>query len=276
MAERVESSFDRVDEARAQAESARATMQIAKESAETANRAKTEFLANMSHELRTPLNAIIGFSEMFTRAAFGPLGAPQYEGYAQDIHDSGRHLLEIINDLLDMAKVEAGEIELADETLDTGELIAGSMRFVEERARTGGVTLATALEEPLPPLRADGRVVRQILLNLLSNAVKFTPAGGRVTLAVRRSAEGGLSFAVTDTGIGIAADKLEEVVLPFRQVDNGLNRKFEGTGLGLALVKSFVRLHEGRLTLESEPGIGTTATVSFPPWRIVAGDAAAA
>jgi signal transduction histidine kinase len=276
MAERVESSFDRIDEARAQAESARATMQIAKESAETANRAKTEFLANMSHELRTPLNAIIGFSEMFTRAAFGPLGAPQYEGYAQDIHDSGRHLLEIINDLLDMAKVEAGEIELADETLDTGELIAGAMRIVADRARAGGVTLATALEDALPPLRADGRVVRQILLNLLSNAVKFTPAGGRVTLAVRRSAEGGLSFAVTDTGIGIAADKLEEVVLPFRQVDNGLNRKFEGTGLGLALVRSFVRLHEGRLTLESEPGIGTTATVNFPPWRVVAGDAAAA
>jgi signal transduction histidine kinase len=264
-----------MDEARAQAESARSSMQMAKETAEAANRAKSEFLANMSHELRTPLNAIIGFSEMFVQKMFGPLGSGQYEAYSRDINRSGKHLLDIVNDLLDMAKIESGRVELNDAPVDVSEVIDACLRLFDERARDGGLTIAKEIAECLPALRADERIVRQIVMNLVSNAVKFTPKGGRVRVTAQRTPNRGLSIIVADNGIGIAAEDLEKVTEPFQQAEGGLDRRYEGAGLGLALVKRFAELHGGSLAIESVLDEGTTTTVTFPVYRITPASAAA-
>jgi signal transduction histidine kinase len=247
------------------------------QTAETASAAKSQFLANISHELRTPLNAILGFSEIMKSEMFGPLGSPQYRGYAADIHDSGSHLLTVINDILDLSKIEAGKFELNEEDCDLARLVRDAVRFVAERAASAGLGLQQRLPAALPPVRADGRLIKQILLNLLSNAIKFTPAGGLVTVAVEVDRASDLALTVADTGIGIAADQLERVLQPFTQVENTLTRTHAGTGLGLPLCKSLAELHGGRLVLESAPRRGTVVTIVIPRDRVLAtGPAASA
>jgi signal transduction histidine kinase len=242
----------------------------ARDQADLANRAKSEFLANISHELRTPLNAVLGFSEIICNEMFGPLGATRYKEFAQDIHDSGMHLLSIINDILDLSRIEAGRLELHDETVSIGELFDAVQRIVRERVENAGLSITVEIPSGLPPIRADQRALKQILLNLLSNAVKFTPAGGRITLQATLEPDGGVAFRVRDTGIGIAAADLPKALEPFGQVDSSLARKYEGAGLGLPISRALVELHRGRFALASEPGIGTTVTFSLPADRIAA------
>jgi len=237
----------------------------AKEAAERANRAKTSFLANMSHELRTPLNAIIGFSEVLKEQMFGPVGAPRYIAYAGDIHRSGMHLLDLINDILDVGKIEAGKRELHPEPLDAALALGDALKLVEPRAASAKVVLSSEVADGLPRLWADARAVRQVLLNLLTNAVKFTPAGGQVAARAGASADGGVWLAVSDSGIGIAPQHIHLLGTPFLQLDNPLTRNREGTGLGLALTKSLVELHGGRMSINSQIGRGTTVTATFPP-----------
>ncbi len=243
---------------------------IAKESAELANRTKTEFLANVSHELRTPLNAVIGFSEIMASELLGKIGNSQYRDYCHDIHQSGIHLLNVINDILDISKIEAGKLDLYDEEFNPVEAIESCMRLINERALNSNIDLSIMLEGKLPNILADERKLKQILLNLLSNAVKFTPKGGRVSVQAKADAETGFRISVSDTGIGIARENFNTVLSPFGQVDSALARKFDGTGLGLPLAKSLAELHGGTLNLESVIGSGTTVTIQFPPRRLVA------
>jgi signal transduction histidine kinase len=242
-------------------------LRLAKEAAEAASRAKSEFLANMSHELRTPLNAVIGFSELMATQAFGPLSA-QYCDYARDINASGTHLLAIINDILDLSKAEAGKLELIEDSVDVSRALEATLRILKPRAAMAGIALVTEIPAELPPFYGDERKFRQIFINLLSNAVKFTPAGGRIELRTWVTSEGRLEIAVADNGIGIARDDIPKALEPFRQIDNRLSRKYEGTGLGLPLTAAMVRLHQGELRIESEPGNGTTIVISFPPARV--------
>ncbi len=229
---------------------------------EAANRNKSEFLANMSHELRTPLNAIIGFSEVLIERLFGELN-PKQDDYLKDIHSSGQHLLSLINDILDLSKIEAGRMELELTTFDPAEAIAGAMALIRERAARHAIGLDLAVDPTLGEIRADERKLKQILLNLLSNAVKFTPDGGRV--AVRAAMVGAtLEVAVSDTGIGITSADQPLVFDEFRQVGRHYSAQNEGTGLGLALTKRFVELHGGSILLKSEPGHGSTFTFTIP------------
>ena len=244
-----------------------AEMRTAKEDAEMANRAKSEFLANMSHELRTPLNAILGFSEILANEAFGPLGNERYRGYAKDIHASGSHLLGIINDILDLSKGAAGNLGLVEDWFDAREIVNSVCRLIQTRIDDRKLSLTVKMPPGPLVLYADERLIRQMLLNLLTNACKFTPPGGHVDCSAAVDAEG-MTFAVTDTGIGIPAEDLERVLEPFAQVDNSLSRGQEGTGLGLALVKVMVELHGGTLRLASEIGRGTTAAVILPLDRV--------
>ena len=239
------------------------------ELAET-DRAKSEFLANMSHELRTPLNAIIGFSEIMAGEFLGELGNQKYHEYAVDIHESGEHLLHVINDILDLSKIEAGKIDLDEEIIDPSATIESSIRLVKEMADEHGIAVTARAEGAPPRLRADARKLRQVLINLLANAVKFTPDGGRIVVTTATPENGELAISVTDTGIGIAAEDIERVFAPFVQLDGGLDRRYEGTGLGLPLARAMVELHDGTLELESEPGTGTTVTIRFPSDRLVA------
>jgi PAS domain S-box-containing protein len=244
-----------------------ADLRRARDEAELASRSKTEFLANMSHELRTPLNAVIGFADVLSGEVFGPLGDHRYQEYAGDIRDSGLHLLTLINDVLDVAKIEHGTVDLADEILDADAVVHSCVRLMRERAAAAGVTLAARLAPDLPALRADRRRLKEILINLLSNAVKFTPAGGQVTVAAAAD-ERGCQISVIDTGIGIAAEDIETALRPFGQIDSRLARRYQGTGLGLPLAKAMAELHGGGLELESAPGRGTTATLRLPLERV--------
>ena len=243
---------------------------IAERRALAASQAKSEFLARLSHELRTPLNAVIGFSEMLMMEVWGPLGGERYKGYAGDIHVAGKHLLSLINEVLDLSKVEAGRFELRDEIVALCEVVPQCMGLLAERANRAGITLSANLPDTMPSLRADPRVLRQILLNLLSNAVKFTPAGGQVITSARVTDDGWLALAVADTGIGIAASDFARVLEPFGQVDSEQARLHSGqsTGLGLPLTRRFAELHDGKLVLESEMGKGTVVMALFPPERV--------
>jgi two-component system cell cycle sensor histidine kinase PleC len=234
----------------------------AKEAAEAANRVKSEFLANMSHELRTPLNAIIGFSDTMRSRLFGPMHA-RYEEYAGLIHESGQHLLSLITDILDLAKIEAGKFVLDPQPVDLAESVAYCMDLTRSRAEQTGITVTASVPADLPALVADPRSVKQILLNLLSNAVKFTPAGGAVSLSAKAQ-EGRLHLAVSDTGIGIPGTALARIGLAFEQANNDPMRAREGTGLGLALVKSLVEKHGGRVHITSREGVGTIVSVELP------------
>jgi PAS domain S-box-containing protein len=241
----------------------------AKEQAELANRSKSEFLANMSHELRTPLNAIIGFSEIVAGELFGPIGGQRYVEYAHDIHTSGIHLLSIISDILDLSKIEAGRRELSESAIDLHEVTESALRLVRGRAENGGVRLVNGIAKgAMPRVIADERAVKQMLLNLLSNAVKFTPDGGRVGVNAEVRSDGSLAVLIEDTGIGIAPENIPRALAPFSQVDSTLTRRYEGTGLGLPLVKSLIELHDGNLEIESEEGKGTRARVVFPAARV--------
>ena len=237
--------------------------------ARAADRAKSEFLAVMSHELRTPLNAIIGFSEVITNETFGPIGSVRYREYTNDIHESGHHLLGLINDILDLSKIESGTDDLHEDKIEIPEIISAALKMVKQRAEQGGIKLELELPDPLPALRADERRLKQILVNLLSNAVKFTEAGGEVTLSAWYRTDSGYCFQITDTGIGIAPEDIPKALSRFGQIDGDLNRQYEGTGLGLPLTKALVELHGGALDLQSEVGVGTTVTVRFPAERLV-------
>jgi signal transduction histidine kinase len=229
---------------------------------QAASRHKSEFLANMSHELRTPLNAIIGFSEVLLQRMFGELN-PKQEEYLKDILASGRHLLSLINDILDLSKIEAGRMELEPSAFDVPSTLEGCLALVRERAGQHGIALELDVGEGVDQLVADERKVRQVVLNLLSNAVKFTPEGGRIRLQGMR-ADRAVEISVTDTGVGIAAEEHEAVFEEFRQVGSDSARKSEGTGLGLALARKFVELHGGRIWLTSEIGKGSTFTFTIP------------
>jgi len=234
--------------------------------AEGASAAKSEFLANMSHELRTPLNAINGFSEIMSAEMYGPLGDPRYRDYARDILSSGQHLLALINDILDMSKIEAGKFTLRFEPVAVEEIVEDALRLVRNRAEAAGLTLAVDFGD-LPDVEADYRAIKQILLNLLSNAVKFTPRGGRVVVrAELRDDPLGqrVKVSVQDTGIGISAQDLERLARPFEQVESQHSKTTQGTGLGLALTKALVEMHGGLLDLRSAPGQGTTASFALP------------
>ncbi|MGF1592446.1 MAG: sensor histidine kinase [Kiloniellaceae bacterium] len=248
---------------------AEALILTSKEEADLANRAKSEFLANMSHELRTPLNSILGYSELLQREALGPLGSPKYLDYASAINVSGTHLFNIISDILDISKIEAGEATIEEREIDLCEAIASCIAMVEVRAQEKGIHVKAVWLSELPALCADERQVKQIILNLLSNAVKFTPEGGQVTVGARVDAESCLRISVADTGIGIAARDIPKALQPFGQVAESHSRGHEGTGLGLPICNSLMHLHGGTLEIASEPGIGTTVTICFPPERTI-------
>ena len=243
-------------------------LRAAMEEAQFANRSKTEFLANTSHELRTPMNAIIGFSEMLMAGIAGE-PTPQQTEYFKDIHGSALHLLGVINDILDLSRIEADVTKLDESVVDILKVVRSPMRIVAERAARGKLTLLNQVPDNFPKLQADKRIVKQILINLLSNAVKFTRAGGTVTVGAHVFHDRSIEIWVSDTGIGMDKRDFTKAVTAFGQIDGDLNRKFEGTGLGLSLVKSQLAAHGGELLISSDPGHGTTMTARFPPERTI-------
>jgi signal transduction histidine kinase len=259
--------FDRVALLRNHA--AYEALRLAKEKAEAANRTKSGFLATMSHELRTPLNAIIGFSDMMRREVLGPLGNERYRSYVADIHNSGSHLLQIINDILDLSRAEAGKLELYEEVFDLREAIRSVHHLISARIGDGGLSNSIDLPADLPLLLADERKTKQVVLNLVTNAVKFTPPGGHIEISGRFDPKTGVRLTVRDTGIGIAPADLARVVEPFEQVESSFARSHQGGGLGLPLVKAIMELHGGNFELRSAVGAGTQVSVIFPPQRAV-------
>jgi len=245
-----------------------AMLRKAADEAEKASQAKSEFLANMSHEFRTPLNAIIGFAEIIADDLLPGEAKHRYRDYARDIRTSGRHLLDVVNQVLDMSKIEAGRFDLHEEPLDVKEMAEDALRLIEPMAREAGVKLQGDFAPNLPRLSADRRGIRRILQNLLSNAIKFTPKGGRVDLKAALAEDGGMTLTVRDTGVGMAADDIPIALAPFGQVDSAATREKTGTGLGLPIVKATAELHGGTLVIESAPGKGTTVTVTMPARRV--------
>lgn len=245
------------------------SLRKAKEEADAANHSKSAFLANMSHELRTPLNAIIGFSEMMLKETFGKLGNKRYKEYMGDIHLSAVHLLDIINEVLDMSKIEAGRVELDEGYINVGDLIEAVSRMMASRAFSSGLKIEEKIDKDIPALYGDPRLVRQILINLVGNAVKYAKPSTAITITAGRQPDGGLELTVSDEGVGIPRDRLEEALAPFGQVNApGHVNISQGTGLGLPLAKAMAELHDGKLTIDSDLGKGTTVTVLFPASRM--------
>jgi two-component system, cell cycle sensor histidine kinase PleC len=240
-----------------------------RDQATLANRAKSEFLASMSHELRTPLNSILGFSQIMKSELFGSLGTDQYRGYIGNIHESGSHLLSLINDVLDLAKIESGKLDLHEERCDLEQICRSVLQLMKERARECGVRLRLECRRAVPAIRGDERKLKQILFNLLSNAIKFTPKGGSAIISLGIDLSGDIELAVADTGIGIAPDQIQRVLEPFTQVESVYNRRHSGTGLGLTLAKELAELHGAEFDLISKEGKGSTVTVKLPKWRII-------
>lgn len=238
--------------------------------AQSADRAKTKFLANMSHELRTPLNAIIGFSQTMEKQLFGPIGSERYVNYATDIRQSGEHLLSIINYILDLSKIEDGEITVEDDAVDIASLITAVHTMLKGAAEDGHVALTRTVEPALPTVRGSEVKLKQTLANLVSNAIKYTPKNGNVEISAWRDQGGGVSIAVRDTGIGMSKTDLTTALVPFGRVANEMSERVGGAGLGLPLAKRFVEIHGGRLEIESAPNAGTTVTIHLPTSRIVA------
>lgn len=253
----------KVAERTAELSSTMEALRDARDQAQSANLTKSQFLATMSHELRTPLNAIIGFSDAITQGVFGPLGHARYETYIDDINRSGRHLLALINDILDISVVEAGKLELSVAPIDAADLAHASARLVMPTAERNGIDLAVRIGDAVPDVVADARRTQQILVNLLANAVKFTPEGGAVSIDVD-GAGGKVRFTIRDTGIGMTPEEMETALSKFGQVDSDLARKYEGTGLGLPLARELTLAQNGTFDLESQPAIGTTVTVTLP------------
>jgi two-component system cell cycle sensor histidine kinase PleC len=247
-----------------QLEAERRRAETARVAAEDANRAKSDFLATMSHELRTPLNAILGFSEILKDRPFGDMDGDRIADYAGDIHASGVHLLTLINDVLDLAKIESGKLEIEPVPVDLEDLLGSTTRLVVVRAETRGLRLDLEVSTPPPALVADERAVKQIAFNLLSNAIKFTQPGGTIKVRAEPDPDGGAAIIVADTGCGIPADQIARVMRPFEQRHNTYAGGAGGTGLGLALVQALAELHGGEVALESAVGIGTTVTVRLP------------
>ncbi|HWX88880.1 MAG TPA: MHYT domain-containing protein [Rhizomicrobium sp.] len=268
-AQRMRDHIAELETAQKALEQTSADLTTALEAAEAASKSKSVFLASMSHELRTPLNAVLGFSETMQMETFGPLGAERYKEYLGHIHHSGAHLLSLINDILDLSRLDAGQTELNEVVFDPAELIAESLRMIAGQAQQAGIALSTDIGRDLPWLKADKRRIKQILINLLSNAVKFTLPGGQVQVSARLT-DAGLALAVADSGIGIARADIPKALERFGQVDARLERKYEGTGLGLPLSKQLAELHGGGLALESAVGAGTTVTVTLPRDRLAA------
>ena len=241
------------------------------EAAEAGNRSKSEFLAVMSHELRTPLNAIIGFSEVIQQKLFGPIGSDKYESYIDDIADSGRHLLSVINDILDLSKAEAGKLEINEDDVPACDVIDQTMRMFRENAAVDGIRLSFDVPDDEVILRVDPRQFRQVVINILSNAVKFTQRGGSVYVALEMVRDGSCRLTVEDTGIGIAEEDIPKVTDPFVQVESSLSRENGGTGLGLPLVKKIVELHGATLQISSKLGVGTRVTINVPAERVIQG-----
>ncbi|MDA1090833.1 MAG: ATP-binding protein [Proteobacteria bacterium] len=244
-------------------------LQRALDDAERANQTKGEFLAHMSHELRTPLNSIIGFSESMTHQVFGKMGNAKYLEYAKDIHGSGSHLLSLINEVLDVSKVEAGAMKINETDIDLAHTMRECAAMMKVEAEKVGINLQLSMPGDLPVFRGDVLRLKQIFLNLLSNAIKFTPSGGNITLEAGIDSGGGLRIAVADNGIGIKQEDISRILLPFEQVESHMQRPVKGTGLGLALSKSLTELHGGEMILESALDVGTTVTLRFPPERAI-------
>jgi len=255
-----------IERKRIEDESAAARVQ-----SEIDNRTKTEFLANMSHELRSPLNSVLGFAEIMRDELFGPLGSARYRGYADDIIQSANHLLAVINDILDISKIEARKLELDESDIDLAATVEMTARLMRARIEQAEIRLELDVELDLPQVFVDARKIKQILLNLISNAVKFTPAGGKVTIGAGLRHNGEIFITVADTGIGIAPHNIGKALSPFTQIDSSLSRKYEGTGLGLPLSKALAELHGGRLEIQSELGAGTVVTVTLPANRVITG-----
>ena len=253
----------RAESAREEAMAAREEAVAAREGAEKANHMKSMFLATMSHELRTPLNAVIGFSQLLEAETFGPLGSPRYREYADIIEKAGQHLLDLINDILDMSKIEAGKFELSREAVDCNAVVEECADLVSARAKEHEISIAKDLPRTRIGFYADRRAIKQILLNLLSNAIKFTPAGGRVTIRAREQ-HGSVKLTVTDTGLGIPAEQISQLGSPFVTLRSSVGATQEGTGLGLALARALAQLHGGTLKIESIEGQGTTVTIAIP------------
>jgi len=250
---------------------------FAVDEAELANRAKSSFLANMSHELRTPLNAILGFSEVMKDQHLGLVHNPRYLSYANDIHSSGRHLLAIINDVLDLAKIEAGKMTIENAApFELAPVLASSLAMLKGLGEKYGVMVHNEMTEDGLRVNAVERMIRQIVINLVGNAIKFTPAGGSVHLSGRLRNDGCYEVAVRDTGVGMSEKEMAQAMLPFGQIENRFTGKHDGTGLGLPLAKAMLELHGGSLTMSSKPELGTTVTMTFPAQRVIVRDLAAA